>query len=138
MHSKTSSHTTFQNAALFFLRIVVGVIFIYHGYAKLGLWSAAPEGMPAGMMIVMKILSIAEPLGGIALLLGLLTCWASLGLSIIMVGAIVMKMTVMGIGFAGMQVTGWEFDLMILAGTIALMAFGPGCWALDGLFRKNK
>jgi uncharacterized membrane protein YphA (DoxX/SURF4 family) len=116
---------------------VVAAIFLFHGTMKFGIWTAAPEGMPANMILIMKILSIAEPLGGLAVLLGGLTNWASLGLSLIMLGAIYMKAMVMGVAFSGQNGTGWEFDLMILAGCIVLMFMGAGQYSIDSAMKKK-
>lgn len=110
------------------LRLVIGAIFLYHGSQKWMFWSASPDGMPANMVMLFKFLSIVEPLGGLALILGVLTRYASLGLGIIMIGAIYMKW---GAGFATAQGPGWEFDLMILAGCIALMFEGAGKYSVD-------
>ncbi len=121
----------YKDWGLLVLRLTVGIIFLYHGVPKWSFWSGAPEGMPQGMLIVMKILSIAEPLGGAALILGVLTEWAAAGLSIIMIGAIFIKINMMGVGFAEAQTTGWEFDLILLAACINLIFFGSGCFGLD-------
>lgn len=124
-----------SSCALLALRLAAGAIFIYHGMLK---WNMeAPSTL-------FTILKYAEPLGGIALILGVLTQWAGLGLSIIMLGAIYMKMTGFGqapLNFAGTFApqggTGWEFDLMILAGTFALFIMGAGKWSVDGMMRKS-
>jgi putative oxidoreductase len=113
------------------LRLVIAAIFLYHGTQKWALWSAQPEGMSSGLLTIMKILSIAEPLGAVALILGLWTRLASLGLAIIMIGAIYMKAVVWGMGFATPQGPGWEFDLIILAGCIALLFEGAGKYSVD-------
>lgn len=116
--------------SLVLLRIALGAIFLVHGYMK---WSNFDE-----LPTLMKILAIAEPLGGVAMLLGMLTRWAALGLAIIMIGAIWTKVTgSAGLsGFAGKG--GWEFDAIILAATFVLMTHGPGKWALDIWTRWEK
>ncbi len=121
----------YSDWGLLALRLALGAVFLYHGSQKWGLWSAAPEGMDSSTLMLMKFLSVVEPLGGLALVLGVLTQWAALGLAIIMVGAIYFKMNVMGVGFAEQQGTGWEFDLVILAGLIMLWLRGAGTYALD-------
>ena len=136
-HATSATHTNFQNTALLLLRVVVAVLFLYHGYMKWGMWSAAPGSMSPGMLNLLKFLSIVEPVAGVALIIGLLTQWAALGLAIIMLGAIYFKTAIFGMGFAGSQGTGWEFDLMIFAGCIALMAFGAGCWSVDAMWCKK-
>lgn len=125
-----------HSLSLLLLRLVVAAIFLYAGYAKWDFWSLRPEGMSAGMLNFMKFLSIVEPLGGIALIAGLLTRWAAAGLAIIMVGAIIILQFRMNVGFATPQGPGWNFPLAILAGCIVLMAFGAGTWSVDVLRKK--
>lgn len=129
-------YTKFQEVALLALRLVIGAIFISAGYAKFGLWSSAPAGMSATMLNLMKLMSIVEPLGGVALVAGFLTFWASTGLAIIMVGAIFVMQFTMNVGFAAPQGPGWDFPLVILVGCLALMAFGAGRWAVDAKLKK--
>lgn len=123
----------FQNSALLVLRIVIAVIFLFGAYAKLPLWSATPEAtqMSSFMFYLMLFLSVAEPIGAIALLLGVLTCWASACLAIIMVGAAFVMQFQMGVGFVTAAGAGWNFPLMVFAGCVILMAFGAGQWSLE-------
>lgn len=60
------SVTTFQTASLFFLRLIVGSVFMWAGYSKWFIWSGVPEGMSmSGAMInLIKLLAVVEPLGG--------------------------------------------------------------------------
>ena len=111
-----------KDVSILLLRIAIGAIFIAHGYMK---WSGFEP-----TLTVMHILAIAEPLGGVAMIIGGLTRWAGLGLSIIMLGAIQTKFS--GSGFAGFASGDkWEFDLLILAACIMVMTVGAGKWALD-------
>jgi len=126
-------YTTFQETALLVLRLIVAAIFLDAGYAKWSFWSTAPEGVPAGMVSLLKFLSIVEPLGGVALGVGFLTRWAAAGLAIIMVGAIFIMQFTMQVGFSTPQGPGWEFPLIILGSCIALMAFGAGSWSVDAI-----
>ena len=65
------THTTAQNAALLVLRIIVAIIFLHAGIAKWFLWSIEPmEGLPVWLHYLMLFLSIAEPIGAVALLAG--------------------------------------------------------------------
>ena len=130
-------HTKAQDTALIMLRLIIAAIFLYGGYAKWIFWSAVPDGMPAGMVMLIKFLSIVEPLGGLALVMGFLTFWASAGLAIIMAGAVLILRFTMGIGFfTSLQGTGLDYNLLILAGCIALMAFGAGSFSVDAKWRK--
>jgi uncharacterized membrane protein YphA (DoxX/SURF4 family) len=130
-------HTTFQEASLLILRFVLAAIFLYAGVLKFGFWSAPPEGMPMGMINLMRFLAVVETVGAIAVLVGFLTRWASAGLGIIMVGAIFMMQFTMGVGFVTAQGAGWNFPLAVLACSVPLMAFGPGCWSVDAVWGKQ-
>lgn len=131
------AYTRFQETALLVLRLITAAIFFYAGYAKVGFWSAPPEGMSAGMVNLVKFLSIVEPLGGVALVVGLLTRWAAAGLAIIMVGAIFFLRFTMQTGiFTTPQGAGLDYNLLILGGCIALMAFGAGSWSVDAIWKK--
>jgi len=116
--------------ALLALRLAVAAVFLYHGMQKWMFWTTTPAGMPQNMADFFKFLSIVEPLGGLAVLLGFLTRWAALGLGIIMFGAICFKMS-MGVPFASSTGVGWEFDLVLLASCVALVIYGGGEYALD-------
>ncbi|MBI4428791.1 MAG: DoxX family protein [Ignavibacteriales bacterium] len=71
--------------------------------AKWSMWGMeASDQMPSSMLTIMKILSIAEPLGGLAMILGFLTPLAAVGLSIVMLGAINMKIFAWGLKFMEM------------------------------------
>lgn len=130
-------YTRLQETALLALRVIVAAIFLYAGYAKLGFWSGAPEGMSAGMVNLVKCLSIVEPLGGVAVVVGFLTRWAAAGLAIIMVGAVFFLGFTMHTGlFTGPQGPGLDYNLLILGGCIALMAFGAGSWSVDAIRKK--
>ncbi|PIR53481.1 hypothetical protein COU76_00825 [Candidatus Peregrinibacteria bacterium CG10_big_fil_rev_8_21_14_0_10_49_10] len=133
MHSSSK----LQDPALLLLRLLIAAIFLYAGHAKWSMWSTPPEGMTPNMVNLMKLLAVVEPLGGLGLLVGCLTFWASAGLGIIMVGAVYFLRVLMhGALFTGPQGTGIDYVLLILAGCIVLMAFGPGKWSLDALRKK--
>ncbi len=114
------------------LRIAVGTLFLVHGLQKRMFWKTQPSAqLPLGMIKVLRFLSIVEPLGGVAMLAGLLTRPAAIGLSIIMLGAINLKARQMKKGFTGDG--GWELDFMILGANVALLLLGAGAWSLDRL-----
>ena len=125
-------YTRAQDAALLVLRLVVAAVFLYAGSAKWPFWSTSPEGMSATLLNVVRFLSIVEPLGSLALVFGVLTRWAAAGLGIIMVGAIYYARTSLNAGvFTGPQGTGLDYNLLLLAGCIVLLAFGAGGWSFD-------
>ena len=110
---------SFGDWGLLVLRLVIASIFLYHCRSKFS--------MPSGFM---RFIGTAELAGGIAMVLGILVQWAALGLAIIMLGAIYKKITVWHVPFSAQDKSGWELDLMILAGTIALLTLGGGMLAL--------
>ena len=130
-------YTKLQNATLLILRLIIAAIFLYAAYAKLPFWSSAPEGMSAMMLNLTKFLSIVEPLGALALIAGFWTRWAAGGLAVIMVGAIFVMQFVMQVGFATPTGAGWNFPLAVLAGCVALMAFGAGRWSVDAKWGRQ-
>ena len=125
------SYTKYQNAALLVLRIVTAAIFYVAAYVKFPFWSHAPEGISPFMLFATRLLSIVEPLGATAILVGLLTRWAAFGLIIILLGAIYVSQVVYKIGFVMPTSPGWNFPLSVLAGCFILAAFGPGDWSFD-------
>ena len=83
----------------------------------------------------MKVVAIAEPLGALGLIFGVLVDWAALGLAVIMVGAISMKIALWGGSFTGQG--GWEFDLILLAANVVLVMRGAGAIAVPRLFKRT-
>jgi len=120
------------NWGLLALRLGVGVTFLAHGSQKRAMWKLQPSAqMPAGLLTLLRVLSIAEPLGGVATLVGLLTQAAAAGFILVMLGAIRLKVTQLHKGFTGDG--GWELEFLLLVGAIALLFLGAGRFALDRL-----
>jgi putative oxidoreductase len=131
------TYTRAQDAALLAMRLVVAAVFMYAGTAKWPLWSAPLEGMSATLLNIVRFLAIVEPLGSVALVFGVLTRWAAAGLGIIMVGAIYYARTSLHAGvFTGPQGTGLDYNLLLLAGCIVLVAFGAGGWSVDATRKR--
>ena len=123
------------NIGLTILRVVVGVIFLAHGSQKLfvfgfaGVTGAfAQMGVPAAGLLG-PFVALVEFFGGLALVTGLLTRLASLGLMSTMIVAISL-VHLKGGFFAP---TGIEFPLSLLGSTLLLAVTGAGAWSLDGL-----
>ena len=125
------TYTNYQNASLLILRIVTAAIFYVSAYFKFPYWSHAPEGTSAFLLFTTRLLSIAEPLGATAILIGFLTRWAAVGSIIILAGAIYVSKFVYGIGFVTPTSAGWNFPLAVLAGCFILVSFGAGKWSID-------
>lgn len=77
-----------------------------------------------------------ELLGGIALLLGLLTRWAAAGLVIIQAGAI--ATVTAGHGFSVTAGGGVEYNVALIAMCLTLILVGGGAWALDRMIRFRR
>lgn len=120
------------DVALLALRASLGAVFLSHGMTKWGTWKMqSSEQMGGGMLNMMRFLSIVEPLGGIAVILGLFTQFAAMGFALVMLGAIWMKIRAWKMPFTTTTATGWEFDLMNLTASLLLVTAGAGMYSLD-------
>lgn len=120
------------------LRLVIAAVFIVHGAQKLfgyidfvGMLTSMNFPLP---VLFAWLVALTEFFGGIFVLLGLLTRWASLGLSVVMLVAI---FTVhLKNGFFNPM--GVEFPLTMLGGTLALFLGGAGNLSVDNNLLKKK
>jgi len=123
-----------QPLALLVLRLVLGAIMIGHGYPKVfgGLSHHAQFVSSLGLPGWLAYLSAAaEFLGGILLIIGLLTRSASLAILIdisVAIAKVHWKNGLMGKG-------GYEFTLALAAMAFALIFLGAGPIALDNIRR---
>lgn len=121
----------YRDYSLFVLRLFVGAVFIAHGSLKLfgGLNSFArflqQYGVPSPDFMA-PLVAAVEFLGGIALILGLGTRTAAILLTIVMIVA--MATVTLKIGFVG----GYDLNLALLGGLLALLLAGPGKLAHGG------
>jgi putative oxidoreductase len=105
------------------LRILAGIAFIIHGLPKLSNIAGTEQffanmvGLPAAMALPVGLL---EVIGGIALLVGVLTRIASILFIIEMIGSTITAK--LSRGFVG----GYELDLLLMAISISLLLTGPG------------
>lgn len=125
--------------ALAALRITVGAIFVAHGAQKLFTFGpAAVAGMFGHMGIPLAgvigpFVALVEFFGGIALILGLLTRLAAIGIAFDMLGAIAF-VHIRG-GF--FLPSGYEYALTLLAANVALVLSGAGSFSIDGLLTNR-
>lgn len=118
------------------LRLVAGLALMFHGSTKIQhpfSWMG-PDAFAPGFL--QGLAALAEFGGGLALILGLLTPIACLGIICVMLTAIFQVHLPKGHVFVG---KGGSFELPTLyfAITSALMFVGPGVFSLDALlFRK--
>ncbi len=121
-----------SDLALLLLRIGLGTVFLVHGTGKRKLWKVQPSAqLPAGLLRTLRLLSIAEPAGGLAVLVGFLTQLAALGLALVMLGALRFLIVKAHRAFTTDTAAGWEFEFMLLVVAVALALMGGGRFALD-------
>ena len=121
-----------SDVALLLLRVGLGTVFLVHGTQKRKLWKVQPSAqMPASFLRTLRFLSIAEPAGGLGVLVGFLTQLAALGLALVMLGALRFLIVQVHRKFTGDNAAGWEFEFLLLMMAVALAILGGGRFALD-------
>ncbi len=115
------------------LRLVMGTIFIIHGYSKFDNdgfvgWISS-MGIPGELAI---IIALAEVIPGILLIIGVLNRISASVISIIMVGAIFHVKGAQSI--TGEK--GIELDLILLAVALVIIVAGPGKISLSQIIKK--
>jgi putative oxidoreductase len=136
--------STKDDAALAIIRLVLGGVMFAHGAQKMLGWFGGygftgTMGYFENQMHVPAALAFlaiaAEFFGGIGLLLGLLGRVAAFGVAVNMVVAIVTVHFANGLfmNWSGQQKgEGFEYHLLVLAITAAIMVKGSGAWSVDG------
>jgi len=115
------------------IRAAIGVTFIVHSVKKFDpSWQGwlIDMGLPRELQIP---IALAEFLGGIFLLVGILTRITASILAVITLGAIFM---IRGIEEFFISKGGWEWDLMILAGELTIIVAGPGRVSISHVVKK--
>ena len=122
------------------VRIIVGVIFIAHGYMKFFVMGIpgttgffTQVGVPAPSLMAPFVATL-EVAGGIALVIGLLTRLAALGLAINMLVAIFLVRLEGGF-FAP---NGAEFEILLCIACVALVIAGAGAFSADEAIARRR
>jgi putative oxidoreductase len=119
----------FIDLSLLLLRVVVALVFGSSGFSHLK--SPKKRAESIGMSVPFTVfLGTAELAGAIALLAGILTQWAALGLILTMLGAIYKKIVEWKTGFWGEKSMGWHYDLLFIAMLFVIVTEGPGRFSL--------
>jgi putative oxidoreductase len=119
----------FAHLSLFLLRLMVAAVFGTSGFNHLK--SPRQRAESLGMSVPFTIfLGAAECAASIALVLGILTQWAALGLILIMFGSIYLKIAVWKTGFWGEKSMGWHYDLIFVVMNLVILCTGGGQIAL--------
>ena len=128
----------FKPLGLLFLRVALGVIFIFHGYPKL--FSGTQQmmgffehiGLPGYFVFVAGVL---EFFGGILLIIGLFTRIASF----LLAGEMLVAMwKAHGFFSHPYAVDKYKFPLICCAGAFALATIGAGLISLDQILFRNR
>ena len=129
-----------QATGLAIVRVITGIIFMAHGGQKLfqyGLAGVTQSFTQMGVPlpgITAPLVSILEFFGGFALVIGLLTRLAALGLAINMLGAIILVHLAAGFFLPA----GYEFALVLFAASVALVIAGPGSLSVDEAIARRQ
>ncbi|WP_051687483.1 DoxX family protein [Kocuria massiliensis] len=120
---------------LLLLRVGLGIVFLMHGLQKLNDWTIAGTasnfqqmGVPSPELAA-TVAAYAELIGGIALIVGLLSRIAGLVLAVDMFGAIYFAHGSSGFFSAN---GGYEFPLVLALASLAVFLLGPGRFAIAG------
>ena len=138
-----SSVNRIESYAPTILRIVTGVTFTMHGYAKLGnpagfAGFVGSLGFPAPTIFAWLVI-LLELVGGILLVVGFGTRWLGLLFAIEMaITTLLVKSRVGFIAAQGQPGVGFELDLMLLAAGLTLAILGSGQLSVEmNLLRKG-
>ena len=129
----------YKGWTLLILRLAVGLIFLAHGWQKVGIGMNqvgrffGSVGIPLPLFFAYFVTSL-ELIGGTLLILGIMTHLVS---KIFAIEMLVAFFTVHISNGIFVDKGGFELAMLIFAATAVLMAMGPGEWALDDWFYKN-
>ena len=143
MSSRYANSTNFSrriDSGLLVLRIVIGIVLLMHGGQKLFVYgfdgvigAFGQMGIPIPALTG-PLTAIVEFLAGGALVIGLLTRLAAIGLALDMLGAILIVHLKNGFFLPG----GYEFALTLLGANIAIALTGAGYYSIDRVIAERR
>ncbi len=139
---------TDDDASALVARLALGIVILPHGLQKLlGMFGGAgftatvdyfvSSGLPAFLAV---LIIIGEALGSLGLILGFLSRVAALGITIIMLGAILTVHIKFGffMNWTGTQAgEGFEFHILAIGLALVVLFKGGGLWSIDAAITKS-
>ncbi len=119
----------YADYALLCLRLMLAAIFGTSGWSHLRNPEARSKSIEMSKPFTI-FLGAAELLGALGITIGVLASWASLGLVLVMFGAIYKKAFVWKTGFWGQGSQGWHYDLVMIVMNLVVLTVGPGKFVL--------
>ncbi len=135
--------TTDDSISAFILRLMLGIVMFPHGAQKLFGWFGGfgfsgtmgaftgSMGIPA---VIAFLVIIGESFGALGLIAGFLTRFSAASMAVIMVGAISIAHWRHGFfmnWFGNQEGQGYEYHLLVIGISAALMITGAGRWSVD-------
>jgi putative oxidoreductase len=138
--SLTTSTSSRQQLGIAILRIVTGLVFTVHGAQKLFVFGFAGVTGAFGKMglpmpgLLGPVVALLEFFGGLALIIGVLTRLAAIGLAVEMLGAILVVHLAAGFFNPG----GFEYPLTLVSAMICIALAGPGSLSVDSMLASRR
>lgn len=110
----------YAHEAMFFARVVIGCVFIFHALTKFG----------GDNSFFMTLVGLVELVSAILIIIGTKIRIAGSLLGLVMLGAIFSKIFIWSAGFSGNG--GWEFDIVIVALLFVLVSVDSTKYRLPG------
>jgi putative oxidoreductase len=134
---KNEDCACYKDLGILLIRLVLGAVFIYHGWAKVGNIDgtlAFFTQIGLGNLTLVYLAAYGELIGGILLVLGLWTRYVTPVLVIIM--AVAIQTVHLKAGFNIMQ-GGYEYALTLLVVSAGLGMIGAGKYSVDANMGKK-
>lgn len=126
----------FTDLALLLLRFMIGLVFFTSGWKHATNPEARSKGIEMSKGFTL-MLGVAECAGAAGVVVGVLTQFAAIGLSIIMLGAIQKKVFKWKTGFWGRHGTdGWSYDVTMILMNFIIATTSGGRFVLEKLFTR--
>ena len=125
-----------QDFGILLLRVGLGVVFLYHGWTKVGAMEQTIGffGTLGFAPWLAYLVAWAETVGGIALIVGIFSRYTGVVLGVISLVALVKVHLPNGFAISG---GGYEFILLLLLGSLAIITMGSGKYSLAGWLRHR-